>query len=123
LRDVSKLAKDIAAARGGLLPFADRVVQVNGQYFGVAHQAFGAGLHIRKDLVEAKGLKMPKVYDPDVIDVAKKCQDPAQDLWGFGQTLNRSDDARGFLQNMLWNYGGGAWDKEGKPALATSNLK
>ena len=33
---------------------------------------------------------MPKVYDPDVIEVAKKCQDPAKDLWGFGQTLNRS---------------------------------
>ncbi len=49
---------------------------------------------------------MPKVYDPDVIDVAKKCQDPSKDLWGFGQTLNRSDDGNGFMQNILWNYGG-----------------
>ena len=57
LRDVTKLAKEIAGARGGLLPYADRVVQFNGQYFGVAHQAFGGGLHIRKDLVEAKGLE------------------------------------------------------------------
>jgi hypothetical protein len=31
------------------LPYADRVVQFNGQYYGVAHQAFGGGLHIRKD--------------------------------------------------------------------------
>jgi len=123
LRDVSALAKDIAGARGGLLPYADRVVQFNGQYFAVARLGFGGGLHVRKDLIEAKGLKMPKVYDPDVVDVAKKTQDPANDLWGFGQTLNRSDDARGFLQNMLWNYGGGAWDKEGKPALATTYLK
>src|SRR5438067_1339874 len=29
LRDVTKLAKDIAAARGGLLPYADRVVNIN----------------------------------------------------------------------------------------------
>src|ERR1044071_5312684 len=69
LRDVTKLAKEIAGARGGLLPHADRVMQFNGQYYGVAHQAFGGGLHIRKDLVEAKGLKMPKIYDPDVLDV------------------------------------------------------
>jgi multiple sugar transport system substrate-binding protein len=123
LRDVTKLAKDIANARGGLLPYADRVVQFNGQYFGVAHQAFGAGLHIRKDLVAEKGLQMPKVYDPDVIDVAKKCQDPSKDLWGFGQTLNRSDDGNGFLQNLLWDYGGSAWDKDGKPALGTTFLK
>src|SRR5262245_50437902 len=92
LRDVTKLAKEIAEARGGLLPYADRVVQFQGQYFGIAHQGFGAGPHIRKDLVAEKGLKMPKVYDPDVIEVAKKCQDPSKELWGFGQTLNRSDD-------------------------------
>src|SRR2546428_10917139 len=66
LRDESKLAKDLAATRGGLLPYADRVVQFNGQYFGVARLAFGGGLHVRKDLLAEKGLKMPKVYDPDV---------------------------------------------------------
>jgi len=123
LRDVTGLAKSIAAERGGLLPYADRVVQFQGQYYGIARLAFGGGLHIRKDLVAEKGLKMPKVYDPDLVEVAKKCQDPSKDLWGFGQTLNRSDDARGFLQNLLWNYGGSVWDKDGKPALATSNLK
>jgi multiple sugar transport system substrate-binding protein len=123
LRDETKLAKDLAAARGGLLTFADRVVQLNGQYFGIARLAFGGGLHIRKDLLAEKGLKMPKVYDPDVIDVAKKCQDPSKDIWGFGQTLNRCDDGNGFMQAILWDYGGSAWDKDGKPALATSNLK
>jgi ABC-type glycerol-3-phosphate transport system substrate-binding protein len=123
LRDVTALAKDIAGTRGGLLPYADRVVQFQGQYFGIARLAFGGGLHVRKDILAEKGLKMPKVYDPDVVEIARKTQDPAKDLWGFGQTLNRSDDARQFLQNMLWNYGGGAWDKDGKPALATSNLK
>jgi len=123
LRDVTKLAKDLAASRGGLLPFAERAVQLNGQYSGIARLVFGGGLHIRKDLVAEKGLKMPKVYDPDVIDIAKKCQDPSRELWGFGQTLNRSDDGNGFLQNILWDWGGGTWDKDGKPALATTYLK
>src|SRR5439155_910580 len=54
---------------------------------------------------------------------AKKCQDPSKDLWGFGQTLNRCDDGNGFMQNILWDYGGGTWDKDGKPALATTFLK
>ncbi len=123
LRDVTKLAKEIADARGGLFPFADRVVQLQGQYYGVAHQGFGGGMHIRKDILAEKGLKMPKVYDPDVIEVARKCQDPSKELWGFGQTLNRSDDGNGFMQNILWDYGGSAWDKDGKPALATTYLK
>src|SRR5262245_9561082 len=123
LRDVTPLAKDIANARGGLLPYAERVVQTGGQYFGVARLSFAAGLHIRKDLVAEKGLKMPKLYDPDVIEVAKKCQDPAKELWGFGQTLNRSDDATQFLDHVLWAYGGSTWDKDGKPALATTYKK
>src|SRR5581483_196305 len=40
LRDVTKLAKDLASARGGLLPFADRLMQFEGKYYGIAHQAF-----------------------------------------------------------------------------------
>src|SRR5438876_1368359 len=123
LRDVTKLAKEIAATRGGLLPYADRVMQFNGQYYGIAHQAFGGGLHIRKDLLAEKGLKMPKVYDPDVIGLAKKCQDASKDLWGFGQTLNRCDDGNGYMQNILWDYGGSVWDKDGRPALGTTFRK
>jgi multiple sugar transport system substrate-binding protein len=123
LRDVTKLAKDLAAPRGGLLPFAERNVNLNGQYFGVARQSFPGGLFVRKDLLDAKGVKVPKTYDPDVVEMAKKCQDPSKDLWGFGQTLNRCDDGNGYMQNILWNYGGSVWDKDGKPALATTFMK
>jgi len=123
LRDVSKLATDIATPRGGLLPHAERYVVIGGQHLAVARQTWPGGFFVRKDLLDAKGLKMPKVYDPDVIDIAKKTQDPSKDLWGLGQTLNRSDDGNGFMQNILWNYGGSVWDKEGKPALGTSFLK
>ena len=27
------------------------------------------------------------------------------------------------MQNILWDYGGGVWDKDGKPALGTTFLK
>jgi ABC-type glycerol-3-phosphate transport system substrate-binding protein len=123
LREVGKLAKELAGARGGLMPYAERAVSLGGEYYGIARLVFGGGLHVRKDLLAEKGLKMPKVYDPEVIDIAKKTQDPAKELWGFGQTLNRSDDGNGFMQNILWDWGGGTWDKDGKPALATTFLK
>jgi multiple sugar transport system substrate-binding protein len=123
LRDVTKLAKDIASARGGLLPFAERATNVGGQFYGVARLTFPGGFFVRKDLLDAKGVKLPKTYDPEVIEMAKKCQDPTKDIWGFGQTLNRSDDGNGFMNNILLDYGGGVWDKDGKPALGTSFLK
>jgi multiple sugar transport system substrate-binding protein len=123
LRDLSKVAGEVARANGGLLPFAEQATKLDGKFYGVPRFAMITVFFIRKDIMEAKGLKPPKVYDPDVLEFAKKTQDASKDLWGFGQTLNRSDDGRGFMQNILWDYGGGAWDREGKPALATSNMK
>ena len=123
LRDVSKLAGEIAAARGGLLPFAERAMKFDGKTLGVARYSMTTVFFIRKDIMEAKGLKPPKTYDPDVVEFAKKTQDASKDLWGFGQTLNRSDDGDGFMSNLLWNYGGGVWDKDGKPGLGTTFLK
>jgi multiple sugar transport system substrate-binding protein len=123
LREVTKLAGDIASARGGLLPFAERLMKLEGKYLAVARYSMTTVFFIRKDVMEAKGLKPPKVYDPDVIEFARKTQDASKDLWGFGQTLNRSDDGDGFMQNILWDYGGAVWDKDGKPALATTFLK
>jgi ABC-type glycerol-3-phosphate transport system substrate-binding protein len=123
LRDVSKVAGEIASARGGLLPFADRAMKFDGKALGVARYSMTTVFFIRKDVMEAKGLKPPKLYDPDVVEFAKKTQDASKDLWGFGQTLNRSDDGDGFMSNILWDYGGGVWDKDGKPALGTAFLK
>jgi len=123
LRDVSKVAGEVASARGGLLPFADRAMKYEGKFLGVGRYSMTTVFFVRKDIMEAKGLKPPKVYDPDVVEFAKKTQDASKDLWGFGQTLNRSDDGDGFMQNILWDYGGGVWDKDGKPALGTMYLK
>jgi len=123
LREVSKVAGEIASARGGLLPFAERLMKFEGKSLAVARYSMTTVFFVRKDIMEAKGLKPPKVYDPDVVEFAKKTQDASKDLWGFGQTLNRSDDGDGFMQNILWDYGGGVWDKDGKPALGTMFLK
>ena len=123
LRDVSKVATQLASAKGGMLPFAERAMKADGKFLGVPRYSMTTVFFIRKDIMEAKGLKPPKVYDPDVVEFAKKTTDPAKDLWGFGQTLNRSDDGDGFMSNILWDYGGGVWDKDGKPALGTAFLK
>jgi len=127
LRDMSKVAGDIAAARGGMLPFADKAMKFEGKFYGVPRYSMTTVFYIRKDIMEAKGLKPPKLYDPEVIEFAQKTQDVSKGLYGFGQTLNRSDDGDGFMDNILASYGGGTWDKDGKPALGTAfrdqNLK
>ena len=120
LRDVSAVAGQIARAKGGMLPFAEQATKVDGKFLGVPRYAMISVFYIRKDIMDAKGLKPPKVYDPEVVEFARKTQDPSKDLYGFGHTLNRSDDGDGFMQNIVWDYGGGVFDKEGKPALGTT---
>jgi ABC-type glycerol-3-phosphate transport system substrate-binding protein len=112
---------ELAAARGGLLPIAERATKVDGAFLAVPRYTMTSLFYIRSDVMEEKGLKPPRLYDPDVIEFGKKTQNPDKGLWGFGQTLGPSEDGNGFLQHILWNYGGGVWDKDGKPALATSN--
>src|ERR1700693_3650171 len=75
LRDVSKVASDIAAARGGMLPFADKAMKLEGKYWGVPRYSMTTVFFIRKDIMEAKGLKVPTVYDPGVVEFAQKTQD------------------------------------------------
>jgi multiple sugar transport system substrate-binding protein len=102
-------------------------MKVDGKFYGVPRYSMTGVFYIRKDIMEAKGLKPPTVYDPGVVEFAQKTQDVSKGLYGFGQTFNRSDDGDGFMESILWNYGGGTWDKDGKPALGTSfrdqNLK
>jgi ABC-type glycerol-3-phosphate transport system substrate-binding protein len=106
LRDETKLAKDLAAARGGILPYADRVVQINGQYFGIARLAFGGGLHVRKDLLAEKGPQDAEGIRPGRHRGRQEDSGSVEGHLGLRQTLNRCDDGNGFMQNILWNYGG-----------------
>src|SRR5262245_18491103 len=59
LKDVTKVASDIPAARGGMLPFGDRAMNFDGKYYGVPRYSMTTVFYIRKDLMEAKGLKPP----------------------------------------------------------------
>ena len=41
-------------------------MKFDGKFLGVARYSMTTVFFIRKDIMEAKGLKPPKVYDPDV---------------------------------------------------------
>ena len=123
LRDVTKLAGDIAAARGGLLPFAERLMKFEGQApsggpllhdDGVLHPQ---GHHGGQGPEAAQGVR------PRRGRVREEDAGCGEAPLGVRQTLNRSDDGDGFMQNILWDYGGGVWDKDGKPALATASSR
>jgi ABC-type glycerol-3-phosphate transport system substrate-binding protein len=64
LRDVTKLATDLAKAKGGHLPFAERAMKADGKFVGVARYSMTTVFFIRKDIMEAKGLGRVLRYYP-----------------------------------------------------------
>ncbi len=116
LVDISDLEQEVARANGGLLPNVEAYIKHEGRYYGVPHYALQTVLFVRKDLMDAKKLQMPKTWQ-DVVDVSKAVQDPANKLYGFGQTVKPSIDGQLFMNSLLWEYGGGVFDAQGNAAL------
>jgi multiple sugar transport system substrate-binding protein len=122
LLDMSDLAKEIADKNGGMLPNVEPYVNFDGKYLGVPRYGLQSVMYIRKDLMDAKNLKPPTTWD-ELKTFAAQVQDPSKEIYGFGQTLNKSTDGSVFVQAMLWNFGGGVFDAQGNPAFKTDANK
>jgi trehalose/maltose transport system substrate-binding protein len=74
-----------------------------GKLYAVPWYNNGPGLYYRKDLFDAKGLKVPKTYD-DLLNAAKTLQ--TADMVGFAMQLPQSEGGIINWMEYLWGYGG-----------------
>ncbi|BDG60201.1 ABC transporter substrate-binding protein [Caldinitratiruptor microaerophilus] len=86
------------------------MVKFDGKYWAVPRYSMLSMFYYRQDLLAEKNLQPPKTWD-EVVEVAKKVQDPAKGIYGFGQTLNRSFDGDDFMMAIMWSHGA-SWVKE-----------
>lgn len=111
--DVSDLLAKMNAQGGGLLPPALRAVQKDGKAFWVPTYSATEVFYVRKDLLDAKGLKVPETWE-DVYTVAKALTDKGK-VWGYGQQLGTpSYDAEISLLTMLASYGASPYAADSK---------
>jgi len=121
----------IAAERGLLLPLDDIIQKldpadffphklaqnkVGDHYYSLPMFAELYVAHIRKDVLAAKGLKIPANYD-ELPEVAKKVSDPKRDFYGLGMALGRCFDAETHFLATLYSFGGG-WLSDLSPSGA-----
>jgi len=66
LRDVTKIATDIAGQKGGMLPFAETSMKVDGKFLGVPRYAMISVFYIRKDIMDAN------IAQGDLVDVLRR---------------------------------------------------
>ena len=70
----------------------------------------------RKDILEAKGImRMPSNWD-EILDYARKTNDPANDYYGAGFQLApvSAGDCEGFCESLMYGYGAYIVDSSGK---------
>jgi multiple sugar transport system substrate-binding protein len=69
-------------------------------------------MHVRQDLMDAKGLKWPANWD-EFRKTARDIQKPPE-LYGFGYTLGVTGDCNNHFLATLWTFGGALQDEQGK---------
>lgn len=80
------------------------------------------GHYVRRDIFEAAGLDVDadtETYDK-MRDAALKVSDAANNVWGWGMTVNRSGDGNGLVQNVIFRYGGHLQDETGQKVTFNS---
>jgi multiple sugar transport system substrate-binding protein len=121
--DVTDIVNKMNAQGGGLYEPALRAVTQNGKAFAIPTYSATEVFYIRKDLLEAKGLKPPETWE-DVYKVAKALTDKGK-VWGYGQQLGTpSYDAEISLLSMLASYGSSPYAADGKtPSLNNAGTR
>jgi multiple sugar transport system substrate-binding protein len=121
LSDLMEKDKD-ALQLDDILP----VMWTQGEYEGKQY-AFPLGgyanvLNYRKDLFEAKGLKVPTTQE-EMLEAAKALTDPAAGTYGIALLGAGSAGAQDYM-SYVQQHGGSILDKDGKPKVNTpENVK
>jgi multiple sugar transport system substrate-binding protein len=89
-------------------PFGQRFENfIDGEWRGIPFMVHGGGQFARRDILEAGGIDPAslKTYDQRreaFLQISK----PAEEMYGWGVTVNRSGDGNGFVENVIQNWGG-----------------
>jgi multiple sugar transport system substrate-binding protein len=115
VEDLSDVVAEIVAKYGAVVPVtAANNAQIDGKWWAVPFTSFTGAWFARKDLFDAKGID---VYTLDTWDsrrdAALAVSDPANKVWGWGFTVNKSGDANGLIEGVMQAYGGSFTDETG----------
>ncbi len=121
--EVPDLYDTIGKSGGGWLPLADPGSNVGGKRIGIPMNNEPWILHLRKDLFEAAGVKLPLTSYDQMLDAFKKVNQADKNFFAFDGQMTEADWTGNCLQ-FLWAFSGRLFDKSGVPTIDTpENLK
>jgi multiple sugar transport system substrate-binding protein len=114
--EVPALYDEIGKTGGGWLDLAENATKRNGRRIAVPMNNEPWFLHLRKDLFEAVGVKMPLSSWDMMMDAFKKVTKGS--VFAFDGQMTEADFG-GNCQQFMWAFGGRFFDKDGNPTIDT----
>ena len=95
-------------------PIAIENTTIDGHIYGVPTVAKPVSYGYRKDVFEAKGIEVPQTW-AEVLDAAKKLNDPSNNQYGFVMRTQRGNPICWTWMPILRAFGGEILDQDTKP--------
>ena len=113
LTDVSDGFAESGSSGGGWYEPDIREVTVGGKQVGVPFHNEPQFFYYRQDILEPAGFTAPLTTLDEFVAAAQAVTDPANRIWGFGNTFGMVPDGNNFNALLIYSFGGSLQDAEG----------
>jgi multiple sugar transport system substrate-binding protein len=117
LSDVSELFAEIGESGGGWYEPDVREVTIEGKQVGIPFHNEPQFMYYRQDVLEKAGFTAPLTTLEEFLEAAQAVTDPANRMWGFGNTYGMVPDGNNFTQLLVFAHGGFLQDESGNIAI------
>ncbi len=114
LTDVTDLYTDLDKDGGGFYEANKNGVMVDGKAWGIPFHNEPQVMYYRADIFSKAGYTMPPKDMTEFVVACKAVTNPAQNIFGFGNTFGNTPDGNNVFWPILWAFGGKVQDESGK---------
>jgi multiple sugar transport system substrate-binding protein len=113
LADLTTFARQIEGEVGKPPANVAPVTIVGGKQYALPWYIMPAFWYVWRDVFEKHKVKLPGTFD-EAKSAAQALNRPKDNFYGMGQSWNRTSDGYGVMQSLMYSYGVGWTNKDGK---------
>jgi multiple sugar transport system substrate-binding protein len=113
LLDLTSFARQVEGDIGKAPTNVAPVMGVGGKIYALPWYIMPAFWYVWRDEFEKKKVKLPSTFE-EAKAAATALNRPKDDFYGLGQSWNRTADGYGVMQGLMYSYGVGWANKDGK---------
>jgi ABC-type glycerol-3-phosphate transport system substrate-binding protein len=113
LLDLTSFSRQIEGEVGKAPANVAPVTVIGGKTYAIPWYIMAAFWYVWRDELEKKKLKAPETFE-DARKAAHAMNRPGENFYGMGQSWNRTSDGYGVMQSVMYSYGAGWTNKDGK---------